>query len=93
MTLYIYLGGGPGEIKYKGHIIEVVLKDKTVQEHSYAIRPTKQRRNYIMIKIDKIYKDGTFPLSDLRFHGLKQFQRQSKAKDELIEYIKTKDID
>lgn len=85
--VYIYLAGGPSEIRYKGYIKEINLDEKTIQENSYAIRFTKQQKNYVLIKIEHSFSNKALSLNNLREHGLKQYQRQSRASNELIEYI------
>jgi len=88
--VYVYVCGHAetGEIKYKGWIKEIHLSDTYVNQNSYCIRPTKQRKDYVLIKIEKSFSDGMFPLKELRSHGLNQFQKQSKASADLIEYLK-----
>ena len=83
-TVYIYVSGGLSEIKYKGYIKNVDLPDDIVQENKYAIRYMQKFKKYILIEIEKEYPNGSFLLKELKIHGLKQFQRQSRATDELI---------
>lgn len=87
-TVFIYLSGKKGEIKYKGIIKKINLDYATIQKNKYAIRATRQRQDYVLIKIEQEFPDGTFPIDQLRINGLKQFQKQSRAKESLIKYLK-----
>ena len=88
-TAYIYIGAPYSEIKYKCHIIDDDVDEKTLQSNEYAIRKTEsgKRQKYIMMELDHIYDDGELSLDKLRENGLGQTQIQARTDRRLQAFI------
>lgn len=88
-TAYIYIGAPYSEIKYKCHIVDDDVDEKTLQKNKYAIRKTEsgKRQKYIKMKLDYVYDDGELSLDKLRANGLGQTQIQARTDRRLQVYI------
>ena len=88
-TAYIYIGAPYSEIKYKCHIVDDDVNDKTLQSNEYAIRKTEsgKRQKYIKMKVDHVYDDGELSLDKLRVNGLGQTQIQARTDRRLQAFI------
>lgn len=90
---YIYLGSPYSEIKYKCNVISTDVDENKLRDNAYAI-PAKKSNNYFSKKEKYIemeyvceYPEKTFPLEDLRAHGLGQVQIQARTDRRLQQYL------
>ena len=92
-TAYIYIGAPYSEIKYKCHIVDDDVDEKTLQSNEYAIRKTEsgKRQKYIKMKLDHVYDDGELSLDKLRANGLGQTQIQARTDRRLQAFISNVD--
>ncbi|HAM30536.1 MAG TPA: hypothetical protein DCP49_03810 [Erysipelotrichaceae bacterium] len=88
-TAYIYIGAPYSEIRYKCHIVDDDVDEKTLQSNEYAIRKTEsgKRQKYIKMKLDHVYDDGELSLDKLRANGLGQTQIQARTDRRLQTFI------
>lgn len=88
-TAYIYIGAPYSEIRYKCHIVDDDVDEKTLQSNEYAIRKTEsgKRQKYIKMKLDHVYNDGELSLDKLRANGLGQTQIQARTDRRLQAFI------
>lgn len=88
-TAYIYIGAPYSEIRYKCHIVDDDVDEKTLQSNEYAIRKTEsgKRQKYIKMKLDHVYDDGELSLDKLRANGLGQTQIQARTDRRLQAFI------
>lgn len=88
-TAYIYIGTPYSEIRYKCHIVDDDVDEKTLQSNEYAIRKTEsgKRQKYIKMKLDHVYDDGELSLDKLRANGLGQTQIQARTDRRLQTFI------
>ena len=91
--VYIYLGRPFSEIRYKCLVINDTVDETLLKANSYAV-PIKKTNNYFSKKDKYIelqyiceFPEGTFPLSNLREHGLGQVQIQARIDRRLQRYI------
>lgn len=86
---YLYLGSPYSAIKYKCHIVDDNVDEKTVKENEYAIKKTDSMRKqrYIKLKLDYTYPDDALSLEKLRAHGLGQTQTQARTDRRLQAFI------
>lgn len=87
--VYLYLGAPYSEIKYKCHIINDDVDEKTLEENAYAIRKSMSTRKYkyLLLELDYTYPAGALSLEKLRKHGLGQTQTQARTDRKLQAYI------
>ncbi|WP_251353725.1 hypothetical protein [Hominisplanchenecus murintestinalis] len=92
-TAYIYIGAPYSEIKYKCHIVDDDVDEKTLQSNEYAIRKTEsgKRQKYIKMKLDHVYDDGELSLDKLRANSLGQTQIQARTDRRLQAFISNVD--
>lgn len=95
--VYIYLSAPYSEIRYKCHVISDKVSDELLSENAYAI-PAKESHNYfskktkfIQIEKDCEYPAGTFPLAELKDHGLGQVQIQARTDRRVQAYLDSKE--
>ncbi len=90
---YIYIGAPYSEIKYKCHIIDDDVDEKTLQSNEYAIRKTEsgKRQKYIKMELDHVYDEGELSLDKLRANGLGQTQIQARTDRRLQAFISNVD--
>ncbi len=92
-SAYLYFSLPLSEIKYKCIVVSDEISQEMLAENSYAIPKRKpnnyfsKRDKYIILKLEKEFPQGTFPLIDLRKHGLGQVQLQARLNRQLREYI------
>ena len=88
-VVYLYLGAPYSEIKYKCHVIDDDVDDKTVMENEYAIKKTDtmKKQRFVQLKLDFTYPDGALTLEKLRDQGLGQTQIQARTSRRLQAFI------
>ena len=96
---FIYLGNPYGEIRYKCLVVDDVVDEATLKKNAYAI-PAKVANNfyskrvkYVTLELVKEYPDHSFPLKELKEHGLGQVQIQARVDRTLLRYIEEKESD
>lgn len=95
--VYVYLSAPYSEIKYRCLVISDEVSDELLESNKYAI-PQKESHNYfskktkyIQIQKEFEYPAGTFPLAELREHGLGQVQIQARTDRRVQAYLDSKD--
>lgn len=88
-TVYIYVGGKDGSIRFKTSVAEADLFGKGSQDDSgfYKDMPTGKERGYMVLELEEKYPHGRFPLKDLKDHGLATIQGRSRLTPELQQYL------
>ena len=98
--VYVYISSPYSEIKYRCKVINENVDDDILENNAYAIpkeimksffRSQRVKKNrvykYVQLELEKEYNDGTFPLAELKEHGLGQVQRQERTPKELRAYL------
>lgn len=86
---YIYIGKTIREVKYRCKVISTEVSKEKLQANSYAIPKGKlaSKCSYIILELEQIYADGTFPLPVLKEKGMGQFMVPMRAKDKLEQLL------
>ena len=91
-TVYIYVGGEYKAIMYKCEVLETELygnrSDKDLE--FYKTLSVKPDVRYMRIRLIEKYDKDTFPLAELREHGLTNVQGRSKVTPQLLSYLSIK---
>lgn len=95
--VYVYLSAPYSEIRFRCHVISDTVSEDVLKDNAYAI-PQKESHNYfskktkyIQIQKDCEYPKGTFPLEELREHGLGQVQIQARTDRRVQAYLDNKE--
>lgn len=87
--VYIYVGKTIHEICYKCKVSLDNVTKQILNDNIYAIPKGKISKNSTYVMMEKIceYQRGTFPLDELKAHGMGQFMVPMKASDTLKSYL------
>lgn len=91
-TVYIYVGGEYKAIMYKCEVLETELYGNRSDEdfEFYKTLSVKPDVRYMRIRLIEKYDKDTFPLAELREHGLTNVQGRSKVTPQLLSYLSIK---
>ena len=91
--VFIYVGKTIREVKYKCIVTKCPISQDILNDNQYAIPKGKlaNKCSYLMMKLQKEYPNGVFPLSELKENGMKQFMVPMHASDRLKQYFQSKD--
>ena len=91
-TIYIYVGGEYKAIMYKCEVLETELYGNRSNEdlEFYKTLSVKPDVRYMRIRLIEKYDRDTFPLAELREHGLTNVQGRSKVTPQLLSYLSIK---
>lgn len=85
---YLYVGAPYSEVKYVCEVIaNHVDADIVAVCFPYAFDKRSMSSEYMELKRIKTFPDGTFPLAELKLHGLGQVQTQARADRALKRFI------
>lgn len=91
-TIYIYVGGEYKAVMYKCEVLETELYGNRSNEdlEFYKTLSVKPDVRYMRIRLIEKYDRDTFPLAELREHGLTNVQGRSKVTPQLLSYLSIK---
>lgn len=88
--VFLYLGAPLSQIKYKCKVLDVDVCEEILTQNQYAIRGNdkyKKRQKYMMLEMEKEFKDGVYTFSELKSEGLGQVQKQARVDRRLKAYL------
>ena len=94
--VYLYVGKPFCEILYRCLVLSDEVPPEILEKNTYAIpkKPIKnyysKKEKYLILKLEREFPHGTFPLTDLREHGLGQVQLQARLSRQLKAFISSK---
>lgn len=91
-TVYIYISNPVKEIRYKGHVIMEKCSAETLDKHPYINNLNNEfSYDYALVKIDTIFKNGTYCYEELKKNGIGQVQLIARASKQIKTYFNLKE--
>ncbi len=86
--VFIYIASPESQIAYKGVVINDLCLSDDLIGHDYVKNIKNDLQyNYFIVRIEKEYQQGTFPIKLLRDKGIGQVQVLSRANRQIKQFL------